>query len=234
MPIKAKQVVKIVSSGVGCLGVSVSGTSFNATTAITTALSTAGSSGVSVPLQVSTDEATMGVVTASPNNRVEVNDATSKNKFQDLQGNEVYGRIAQATSVYTLSFYTLVNGAETAYNFANATSIDFFFLYRFDFNRLPADFAFAVGIREIAQDPKSGGGAPFSEQLTVTATNTVSALTKTPTSVTTLKLIVNGETYNSQNGSFTLAGKAVTWVAASAGISLDTTDFVVCTYFTNE
>lgn len=234
MPIKAKQVVKVVSSGVGCLNVSVTGSSFTATTAITTALSTAGAGGVSVPLQVSSDEFTMGVVATAPNNRVEVNDATSKNKFEDLQGNEVYGRLTQATSVYTLSFFTLVAGVETAYTFASATTIDFFFLYRFDFNRLPADFAFAVSIREIAQDPRSGGGVPLSEQLTVTGTNTVSALTKTPTSVTTLKLFVNGEGYSSQNGSFTLSGKTVTWVAGSAGISLDTTDYVVAMYFTNE
>lgn len=232
--LKAKQIQKVISSAVGCLTTSVTGGSYNATTAITSALAIAGGGGVSVPLQVSSDEATIGVVSSAPSNRVEVNEASTKDKFKDLAGNEVYGRLTQASNVYTLTFYTFVAGVETAYSFADATNIDFFFLYRFDFNRLPADFAFAIGIRAIAQDPRTSSGAAFSELLTVTATNTVSNLSKTPISVTTLKLAVNGENYGSQNNSFTLAGKAITWSASNSGIQLDTTDVVIASYFTNE
>lgn len=212
--------------------------SINITTALTTALSTAGRGGVSVPLQVSGNENSVGVITTTNLNTVQIQSTATKNKFADTNNNEVYGRITEAAGVYTLSFFTLVNGTETAYTFA-ATNIDIDLPYRFDAARLPADFAIALNARVISQDPRGGGAValPVVEQLAVTATNTVSALTKTPNNNTLLRLVVNGETYFTLGGGsakFSVTGKAITWSAANSGFNLETSDNVIAMYYSFE
>jgi len=231
MGIKSKQIEKLVSSWIRVSGFTASGTSGVVTTVITTALSTAGDGGVSVPLQ-DASLTQVGVV-VSGNNRVEIYDSTTKQKIKDTNGNEVYGRITSASNVYTLTYYVLVNGTETSYSF-ESTSIDFEFVYRFDFERLPQDFAVAVSTRNVAQDPTNARGVPIIESITVTGTNTINNLTKRP--LYGVALIIN-QTYVSSAESpafFTVSGKAITWSASNAGYSLATTDKVVAVYESNE
>jgi hypothetical protein len=75
------------------------------------------------------------VIVAAPSNRVEVYVAATKAKLQDSGGNEIYARLTEASGVYSLVYYSMVAGVETAYSFGSATAIDFEFNYRFDFNR---------------------------------------------------------------------------------------------------
>lgn len=233
MPLKAKQIVKILSAPIRVSAFAASSSSNVVTTAITTALSTAGSGGVSVPLQISTGESVIGVITSSSSNRVEIYDTTTKDKLQDADANEVYARLTQSAGVYTLSYYSLVGGTETSYTFPSSTNIDFEFNYRFDFDRYPADAAISIGTRNISQDPRSSGGSPFSELVTVTAQNTLANLTKPPVVSSTIALFVNGEAFDSFSGAFSLSGQALTWSSSNAGMVLDTTDRVVARYFTN-
>lgn len=234
MPLPAKQVIKIVSAPIRVSNFSASSTSSTITTAISTAVSTAGAGGVSVPLQVSSSDSTIGVIASGTSNRIEIADSDTKDKITDGDGNEVYGRLTHATGVYTLTYYSLVDGTETSYSFSSATNIDFEFNYRFDFARLPTDFAIAIGTRNIAQDPRSSGGTPFAEALTVTAQNTLANLTKTPISASTLELLLNGESFNSLSGAFSVSGKTITWNAVTAGVTIETTDGVFVRYNTNE
>lgn len=69
------------------------------------------------------------------------------------------------------------------------------------------------------------------DKLSVTSTNTLSALSATYAG-TFFLLIVNGQTLNTVGASppFTVSGTAVTWSAANAGYNLETTDSVVAVY----
>jgi hypothetical protein len=171
---------------------------------------------------------------------VEIYNATSKDKILAANGEEVYGRLTEATGAYTLSYYTLDNtGAEAAYTFGAATNIDFEFIYRFDFARFPTDGVIGVSARNISNDPSGSGGSLYREQLTVTATNTLSNVTKTPINANVFTLAINGVTYDTFGGgaarvSVNLSTKAVTWSSSNAGFSIDTTDRVIAEYTTNE
>lgn len=146
MAIKSKQIEKNLATSIQISAFSGAGADDVVTSVITTALSTAGNGGVSVPLQVSTSVDVIGVITSSPNNRVEIWNATTKDKINDVNGEEVFGRLTQSGGVYTLTYFSLnpTTGAETAHTLA-ATSIDFEFNYRFDFERFPTDAPIAVG-----------------------------------------------------------------------------------------
>lgn len=61
--------------------------------------------------------AQVGVITDAPLNRVDFI-GTDGNFFEDSEGQRVYGRLTWAAGVWTLSFYTLEAGVETAHNFA--------------------------------------------------------------------------------------------------------------------
>lgn len=231
--IKSKQIEKVQAAPlrVSALTVASSATSTTVTTAITSVLSTAGDGGVSVPLQASSSGG-LGVITTGANNRCEIYDATSKDKILAANGEEVYGRLTESAGVYTLTYFTLPNtGTETSYTFPSGTSIDFEFGYRFDFARLPVDALISMSTRNISDDPSGTGtgAAMFAEQVTVTATNTLAALTKTPTSASVLELLVNGASQDSFVD-FSLSGKTITWNAGAAGFALATTDRVVARY----
>jgi hypothetical protein len=236
MRLQAPQIDVLFDGFIRINNQSVTGSTFTATTPITTALNTAGRGGVSVPLQVATSTA-MGIVTGVT---LGLFAATTEKPILDASNNKVYAKLAESAGVYTLSFFSNISGTETAYSFASATNIDFVLAYRFDFARLPSDFAIAFPINDINVNASSGGGSGarvFSEKLTVTATNTLSALTFTPNFDYNLFLIVNGKTENTFGGgsaAFTRSVKNLTWSAANAGYSLLTTYDVVAHYTTLE
>ncbi len=234
--IQSKQVEHVQSAYVRVAGLSASGGSNTVTTAITTALSTAGRLGVSVPLQVSATENAVGVITTGSYNRVELWNGTTKQKMSDASGNEIFGRLTQSGGVYTLTYYTIQSGTETAYTFASATTVDIEFAYRFDFHRIPADSAIGVKQRNVDDDSDGGGGDIFQEQITVTALNTLNALTKTPVASTAVVLLVNGVAYSPAGGSapFTVTGKTISWSSTNATFDIETTDRVIAHYTTFE
>ena len=229
---QAKQINKVLSSPVQVNSFTANGASANATTAITAALSTAGSGGRAVPLQVSTDDFTMGVET---NNWIcPIEDAATKDPIEE-SGYEVYGRLSESSGVYTLTWFYDADGTETAYTFASPVSINFRFCYMFDFDRYPPKTACSIISKMIEDDPSSQSGRPFAEELTPTGTNTLPNLTYTPTNNTPVFLIVNGHTENSlSGGGFSVSGKALTWSVANAEYDLATTDEVIAFYWTRD
>lgn len=71
-----------------------------------------------------------GVVVNSPNNYVLLQSAatgTLTDNFVDTSGNLVYGRLTYSSPNYTLSYYSLVSGTETAYSFSTSTHLQFFY-----------------------------------------------------------------------------------------------------------
>ena len=236
MAIKAGQIDRLFDGLVRINGVTASGGSITVTTPITTALSTAGDGSVSVPLQVASST-TLGVITGT-GNEIQILDGTSKKTLKDSANNEVYGRLTQASGVYTLTFYSLVSGTETAYTFGSNTTIDFWFSYRFDFARLPKTFAIAYQTANINETTQvvvpASNAATYYEAITVSATNTLANLTKTPSNNNYVLIHVNGVTYSGLFSHFSISGKAITWSAANSGYSILTTDSVLAQYETNE
>jgi hypothetical protein len=235
MKIQSKQIARLLAAALRISGLAVATTTSATvvTTPLTTALTTA-ADGSAVTLQVSAGATSPGVITTGANNRVEIYNATSKDKILATNGEEVYGRLTETGAVYTLSYFTLSNaGTEAAYTFPAAATIDFEFGYRFELHQLPTDAIIGQRTRNISDDGGASGGTLFGESLAITATNTIAALTKTPISQSTLEIIINGQQQR-PGLDFTLAGKTVTWVPATALFDLATTDACYALYPTLE
>ena len=74
--------------------------------------------------------AALGVVTDPPYNKVVLRQGSGTDQgdaFKDANGNLVYGRLTYAATVWTLSFYVLIGGTETAYSFATSVDIDWYY-----------------------------------------------------------------------------------------------------------
>jgi hypothetical protein len=237
MSIHITQIDYVQSAYIGLSNLSVTGSSLNIATAISTALNTAGRGGSSIPVQVSTGETTEGLIVSTPNNRVEIRNYTTQDKII-ANGEEVYGRLSNSGAVYTLSFYTNIQGTETAYTFASSTPIDLDIPYRFQLWRLPADAGIGIVARNINNDPSQAGSSEYHERLTIVTQNTVPNLTKTPSIASNVRLVINGVMYHvlDANPLFTVSGKVITWNAAqTGGFTLQTTGFnVIAMYPTNE
>ncbi|NEQ20661.1 MAG: hypothetical protein F6K28_15760 [Microcoleus sp. SIO2G3] len=234
----AKQVIKLQAAFIRLNGLSVTGSSAVVTSALNTALSTAGDGSLPVPLQPAGSTG-MGVLVAAPRNLCKLYAAASDDSIL-ADGVEIYGKLTEASGVYTLSFFTLSDaGVEAAYSFSANTSIDIEFAYRFDFWRLPSDAIIGITTRSVGNDPAAFGARRFPERLTITATNTLPNLSKTPISAADVELIINGISYDSFGGnnaffSVNVDTKALTWSQANAGIPLDPSDRVIARYLTNE
>ena len=219
---------------IGAINFSASGADDVVTTAITTVLSTAGDGGVAVPLQVAS-ATLIGVVTATTDNVCLIVNTATKRPVADATGNEVYGKLTEAAGVYTLTYFSLIAGTETPYTGFSATGIDFYFIYQFDAYRFPRNSGTALSGKVIQQDPSgSAGSTNRIEKVTVTALNTLAALSFAPTATTNIILHVNGKSENAfggGNAAFSVSGTAVTWSAANAGYALQTTMDVIAQYW---
>jgi len=241
MSVQPKQIAKNLSSWVRVSNFSVSGDDADVTTPVTTALSTAGEGGVSVPLQPLGGSNLIGVhETTGQLNRCNVYDHDTLMPIADVEGNEVYGRMTEAGGVYTLSFYVLDGGTETVYSFASANDIDFEFAYRFDFARLPANALIAINGRNVGDDPAATGGTQFQESITITSNGqTAFTLSKSPTASFVVTVYLNGVAYQPVGGAPPISvggagNKTVTWSNANAGFATETTDTFIASYPTFE
>jgi hypothetical protein len=228
MKTPAKQIARLFDAYVRMTAIAGVGASTTVTTALTTALGTAADGGGSMPVQVSTTTA-VGVVTTAGKNKMLLYANGTQIPMVDGSGNEVYARLTEAAGVYTATYFVLIAGVETAYTLPS-TSIDLEFIYKYDFDRLPSDFAVNVSARHVTDDP-AGSNTGFVDELRIpTATNTIAALSFTPNPLSSLELVVNGQTLMAVDGSFSNAGTAVTWIPAVAGYNLETTDKVIARY----
>jgi hypothetical protein len=237
--LQRKQIEWVNAGWVAVSTFSATGGSGVVTSALTTALATAGRGATGVPLQPSVSEG-LGVITVVPNNRVEIYDATLKTKLVDGNDNEVYGRITESGGAYTLTYYVLDGGTEVGHSIASAIDIDFFFPYRFTADKYPVDASISLGLKTVYQDAIPAAGASsvlpeVNEVIAVTAQDTLASLASLPVTNSAMRLSINGQIFSSVESSpaFTRSGQALTWSAANAGFSLDTTDSVIAYYFAN-
>lgn len=229
MLVQAKQISKLLQAPLYVSGFAYpAAATASVTAALTAAASTAGDGASSVPVQVAS-ATTMGFVTSGAGNRVSVWDSSTGLKLVDALNNEVYGRL---TGTYDLALFSAVAGVDTSYTPAAITTIDFEVAYQFSFEKLPATALTNVEARYVGDDPVASGATSRAELLTVTALNTLSALTTAPNLTRQIKINVNGQMVSSllSPAPFTVAGTTVTWNAVNAGFSLATTDQVVAEY----
>lgn len=88
---------------------------------------------------------TVGVITSAPSNRVYVY-GVNGDALEDAEGQRIYARITESAGVWTLSFYTLEAGVETAHALASQ-DIQIYFLKVFTLEDIPT----------IPSDPVFGG-----------------------------------------------------------------------------
>lgn len=235
--INAKQIGFVASSLVRVGGFAAAGNNDDVTSVLSAALAIAGRGGVSVPVQASQNENAVGIISGGTS-LVQIQRSATGEKIASPGGNEVYGRLSEpAGGGYLLSYFVLVAGTETPFIFAAPTAVDFDFGYRFDFARLPADFAIVVS-KVVNNDPRVTLVRDVMELLTVTALNVLSPVSARPTPAGTgyFILYINEATYCLPAGFFTVDvdTKIVTWLPVTAKFNLESTDRVVAFYSTLE
>lgn len=235
---EAKQLNYALVAPVGIAGFTSSATnSDNVTATITTALTTAGRYGTSVPLAVGAlgtagANVTQGLMAAPPYNTVPVFLAGgAKQRATNTSGDEIFGLLTNAGAVWTLAYFASPGGVQTAYTWPAATAIDFEVPYLFALANLPVDALVSIGERHV-NPTAAGGGVPVGTTLTVTATNTISALPTTPKSGTPVTFMINGlSVLAGASSGINVAGTVVTVTPATLGYSVATTDVVIIEYF---
>lgn len=135
---KAKYIDKLVAQAIAVYPFVATGSSINVTSAITTALSTQGFNGSALTVANSTADNVAGICTTDPQNIVPIVLHSNREPIYSNTKN-VFGRITHSAGVYTLSFYTISGGTETAYTFSGPTSIRFYFLYRAQVGKVKTD-----------------------------------------------------------------------------------------------
>jgi len=230
MPLEqAKQINKLLAGWVPLSNQTVSSAnSLNVTSALTTALSTAGNNSTSVPLNANGSSTAEGVITSSSTNEVPIYAYPAGTPIS-IAGAQVYGLITQSGGVYTVSFYTLVSGTQTAATLNQA--INLLIPYSFTFSDLP----YTALLQQSDSNPgaSAGGSKVYNDiGVTCTATNTISNLTKTPADPNSVTLYVNGQALSAGN-SFSVSGQSVTLSSGQIsfnGYNITTTDNIFATY----
>ena len=227
--VQAQQINRLLASPISVSGVSVVGSSVVVTSDITTACNTAGNGGVSVPFQVSTSSSVMGVITSGNNNKCMVYNYTNASNIQDASGNEVYGRLTQTSNIYTISFYSLINGTETAYNFVSTTLITYVFRYIFDFYRIPYDALISFQQFNLDQAVASVPNK-HRDNLVITTLNTVPNLSAPP--IAGVDFFINGVCHSTVASSpaFSVSGQIVTFNSSNASQSLSVGTELIANY----
>lgn len=173
-----------------------SGTSNVVTTAITTALNTAGFAGESLSL-VNSNESTEGILITNSTkefaNLCQIVLTADKEPLTDSNGNEVFGRLTFATTVYTISYYTNVAGVETAFTMPSQ-NIDFSFNYVANFGKLDTFALLGSSVRNVSNDPNPNTVKSKVDAVVIASANTFTnpALSSAPNTNYPVILSING------------------------------------------
>lgn len=74
-------------------------------------------------------ESSLGFIVTTPDSKLKIIDSTSKSLIGDLNSNEIFGRLTESSGDYTLSYFSIQSGTETAVSITR--TIDFFPCYNY-------------------------------------------------------------------------------------------------------
>ncbi len=173
---------------------------------------------------------TMGVITDAPHNYIQLRTvADGKAIYDPNTGRAVFGRLTFASSVWTLSFFTLSGGTETPFNFTGhpqqGVAMSFRYCEIVPFEQVDP-FAAVYQGEGIDELMLNGVRKYYRNTLTVTTNGQTSiTLPKAPAAdaLDLTELTVNGQAME-YGTDYTISGATLTWVTAQAGFALSTTD----------
>lgn len=140
-----------------------------------------------------------GIVTSTPNNKVQIRNSTTKQPIESsVGGPDVYGRLTESGGVYTLSYFYDNAGVETAFTMPADVGIDILFPESVNFADLP--FNSIVN------------GVSFVDGLPAAHTHTVSELSDVTVSATDINDLVTADAL----GSITPTDSGAEWVGLDA------------------
>jgi hypothetical protein len=175
-----------------------------------------------------------GVLTTPIYNKVFLRESANGKPLTDpVDGVSVFARLTEASGTWTLSFFVLVNGIETPFDFTGHPKVG----QKFDFrwcevvqlaDSSPTTIVYAgEGIDEF--DPSSPTNhIHIQETFTITTNGqTVFSLTQTPKDTANVIFFVNGIAYNITID-YTVVGTTLTWL--NVDFTLQTSDRVTAEY----
>jgi len=181
------------------------------------------------------NDTTIGVIASTPHNKVFLRYAGTGQPIKDTEnGVSVFARLTESSGAWTLSYFTLINGTETAFDTTGLTeivgkSVNFRYCEVVQYaNFKPTSIVYAgEGIDEY--DASSASAHSHIQETLAVATDeqTIFTLSQTPKDGNDVALAINGIHYI--NGTdFTVLATALTWV--STDFTLETTDKLVADY----
>jgi len=181
-----------------------------------------------------------GVIASTPHNKVYLREAGTGHQIVDaVNGTSVFARLTESSGAWTLSYFSLVNGTEVAFDFTGHPMVGSNINFRWCEVVQAANYkATSIVYAGEGVDEYDAGASSASahhhinDPITVTANGQISlTLANEPKDVADVVLIINTATYNSPE-SFTVVGTTLTWTATAAngGFDLETTDKVVAQY----
>jgi hypothetical protein len=179
-------------------------------------------------------DALAGVYTTTPHNKVFLRNAATGKPLVDLENeSSIFGRLTESGGTWLVSFFSLVSGIETAFDFTADLQAGATFDFRWCESvqigvSTPSAIVYAgEGIDEFdASSPASHLHIVESPAITTNG-QTGFALAQTPKDINDLALTVNGIRYKI-GVDFSVLGTTVTWL--DVDFTLQTTDTLLIEY----
>ena len=159
-----------------------------------------------------------GVYTTAPQNKIYLRNRATGKAFEDstVTGRQIIARLTYSSTVWTLTFYTIISGSEVIYDFTGNVDVGASFDFRWCESKQLKDASptaivnFGEGIDEL--EPSS----PLLhdhivDKITATLNQTAFTLSNTPKTATEVALFVNGIRYN-YTTDYTVASTTATWL----------------------
>jgi len=211
------------------------GKAFTGTLALPTAVSVVVTSNHSGETPGGNDT-TAGTYTSPPQNKAYLRLKSTGKALEDDSQRQVFGRLTEAGSVWTLSFFVLIAGSETAFDFTGHTEVGNDFEYTY-FESIQIGNSLPTSIVNLFENiDEINASSPLSHQhlievKTIVSQNTIPNLAQVPKDVNDVKIAVNEMLYVAGTH-LTVVGQVVTWDfdSGSGGFDIETTDEVIAVY----
>jgi hypothetical protein len=179
-------------------------------------------------------DALAGVYTTAPHNKIFLRNAATGKPLVDLENeSSIFGRLTESGGTWLLSFYSLIAGVETVFDFAGDTQAGATFDFRWCESvqigvSVPTAIVYAgEGIDEFDASSPTAHVHIVESPAVTTNGQTGFALAQPPKDLNDLSLSVNGVQYKI-GVDFSVLGTTVTWL--DVDFTLQTSDTLIIEY----